>query len=448
MAGIGLVLNMHDHKLLPNWPFNISINAFVSALLTVSRTTLMVPLTSCIGQLKWLWIKQERPLADLQFFDEASRGPLGALKLFHRTKGIHLVSLGAIITVFALAIDIFVQQSIIVESVFNVALAQSYGDGISWDQFCNKCISIDDDERIQQINGYMGNNYTEYTNGLSEVSDTLRGAIAPPWNSPLEWNPDAELLHIAFVSLEKSTSLNATECIFEMCVKLYNGSVENNKFHEKELRILNTTSNEPLQEDDSLCLDAKHDAHLSQKNLTFCITQPAFWSNQVLMLNTILGWSLWDTDPKVPVENVTRNSDVLKQLLDSGDIPSSMKNIASSATKAIREAPAQHNGIATKTFKPPGTYIKVRWRWLILPVALQAMTLVFLVVTFCRSRIERLENWKSSSLAVFRSGVLSQGDFGMTKAGRQYEIDDIAGQVKICSRYTGTSYTIEQTNSE
>ncbi|KAL1648748.1 hypothetical protein SLS58_001926 [Diplodia intermedia] len=409
MAGIGLVLKMHDHKILPDWPFNISINAFVSVLSIVSRATLMVPLTGCIGQLKWLWIKRERPLADLQFFDEASRGPWGALKLFHRTKGVHLVSLGAIIT----------------------------------------CISIDDDRRLQQIDEYAGNNYTEYKNGLSDVDNTLRGALAPPWNSSLKSNPDAELIQMAFVERENSSSMKVTECIFEMCVKFYSGFVGNDTFREEELGVLNTTSQEVLDElNDPLCLDTKDDAHLSVGKSTFCITRPAFWSIKALMLNTILGWPMWDTDAAVKVEDVIRNSDVLKQLLDFGDIYSSMKNVASSTTKAIREAPAQHNGVATKTFLPPGTYIKVHWRWLILPVALQAMTLVFLVVTFCRSRIERLENWKSSSLAVFRSGILSKGDFGITKAGRQYEIDDIAGQVKICSRYTGTSYTIEQTNSE
>ncbi|KAL1623848.1 hypothetical protein SLS54_004311 [Diplodia seriata] len=387
MAGIGLVLRMHDHKLLPKWPFDISINVFVSVLSIVSRTTLMVPLTSCIGQLKWLWIKRERPLADLQFFDEASRGPLGALKLFYRTKGM-----------------------------------------------------------LQHLNTYIGDGYAEYCDPSSDDNYTLRGAnLSSNWDSSLKWNPNAELLHIAFVSLENLTSLNATECIFEMCVKSYTGSVENNLFQEKELRILNTTSNEPLDENESLCLDAKHDAHLSLRNSTFCITRPAFWSNQELMYNTILGLP---DDVAYRDRKLGTNTDVLKQLFDFGNIPSSMRDVASSVTRAIREAPAQHNGIATKAFHPPGTYIKVHWWWLALPVALQAMTLVFLVVTFCRSRIERLENWKSSSLAVFRSGILSQGDFGMTKAGRQYEIDDIAGQVKICSRYTGTSYTVEQTNSE
>lgn len=34
-----------------------------------------------IGQLKWQWFKTSHPLYDLQKYDEASRGPWGALKL-------------------------------------------------------------------------------------------------------------------------------------------------------------------------------------------------------------------------------------------------------------------------------------------------------------------------------------------------------------------------------
>jgi len=51
----------------------------------------MIPIGAAIGQLKWIWFAQkERPLADFQTFDEASRGPIGSLKLIGRLKGVYV----------------------------------------------------------------------------------------------------------------------------------------------------------------------------------------------------------------------------------------------------------------------------------------------------------------------------------------------------------------------
>jgi Protein of unknown function (DUF3176) len=40
-----------------------------------------------IGQSKWLWFKAPHRLVDLQSFEDASRGPLGALKFMARHQG-------------------------------------------------------------------------------------------------------------------------------------------------------------------------------------------------------------------------------------------------------------------------------------------------------------------------------------------------------------------------
>lgn len=42
---------------------------------------------SGIGQLKWNWFGQTRPLRDIEKFDEATRGPVGAFKLLWTVKG-------------------------------------------------------------------------------------------------------------------------------------------------------------------------------------------------------------------------------------------------------------------------------------------------------------------------------------------------------------------------
>lgn len=59
---------------------------------------------------KWLWFDQPNMLSDFDRFGLASRGPWGALKLVSR-RPLNLVStLGAVITVIAIAVDLFTQQ--------------------------------------------------------------------------------------------------------------------------------------------------------------------------------------------------------------------------------------------------------------------------------------------------------------------------------------------------
>ncbi|KAF5503032.1 hypothetical protein CGCF413_v005852 [Colletotrichum fructicola] len=69
-----------------------------------------------LGQLKWEWFSQPRRLADVVLFDDASRGPWGSLMLLvkqtFRLEHSYVASIGAIITIAALAIDPFSQAMI------------------------------------------------------------------------------------------------------------------------------------------------------------------------------------------------------------------------------------------------------------------------------------------------------------------------------------------------
>lgn len=50
---------------------------------------------------------------DFEIFDKASRGPWGAAMLLYRTKGRSLAALGAVLIMFMLAIDTFLQQVVV-----------------------------------------------------------------------------------------------------------------------------------------------------------------------------------------------------------------------------------------------------------------------------------------------------------------------------------------------
>ena len=82
-----LILFKYDDRPLPRFSHNFSLSCVVLKLATISKSSLLVAVASAFGQFKWLWIssKQSR-LQDLQDFDEASRGPLGAAKLLASRK--------------------------------------------------------------------------------------------------------------------------------------------------------------------------------------------------------------------------------------------------------------------------------------------------------------------------------------------------------------------------
>ncbi|KAF2141131.1 uncharacterized protein K452DRAFT_272950, partial [Aplosporella prunicola CBS 121167] len=110
MVAIIVVLKRYEKKPLPEWPWHITLNSFIAVMAAIAKTSLLVPVASSLGQLKWDWFRRPRSLADIQTFDSASRGPYGAVLLIFATKAIHLASFGALITLVALSMDPFVQQ--------------------------------------------------------------------------------------------------------------------------------------------------------------------------------------------------------------------------------------------------------------------------------------------------------------------------------------------------
>lgn len=86
-AVIGILAHFSD-RTLPQWPYSITLNTIIALLTALANGTLAVPLSNGISQLKWDRFKKDRTLlTDLDLFDSASRGPLGAFKLIGRARG-------------------------------------------------------------------------------------------------------------------------------------------------------------------------------------------------------------------------------------------------------------------------------------------------------------------------------------------------------------------------
>lgn len=113
LVAIFATLYPHQGKPLPEWPYQLSVNTLLSIYVVVMKGTILLVTAEGLGQLKWKWMQEKRPLQDLVTYVEATRGPLGALKLLWRLHLRHpLTSAGALVTLLILAIDPFTQQMI------------------------------------------------------------------------------------------------------------------------------------------------------------------------------------------------------------------------------------------------------------------------------------------------------------------------------------------------
>ncbi|KAF1986175.1 hypothetical protein K402DRAFT_91502 [Aulographum hederae CBS 113979] len=105
------ILSILDGKPLSAWKLPIAPNTAVSILSTFAKTSLLVPVAEAISQSKWLHYKKSHPLKDLQVFDDASRGPWGALQLLWEMRmRTLLASFGALITIAMLGLEPSAQQ--------------------------------------------------------------------------------------------------------------------------------------------------------------------------------------------------------------------------------------------------------------------------------------------------------------------------------------------------
>ncbi|KAK5788715.1 hypothetical protein VI817_009673 [Penicillium citrinum] len=123
---ICVILAIYDQKVRPETLlYDLTLNTFISVLATACKSSLVLVIGESISQLKWLWFQTStsstatsntargvngRSLLDMQTFDAASRGPLGSLMIIFHHRAQSFVSLGALVLVFLLAFDPFIQQ--------------------------------------------------------------------------------------------------------------------------------------------------------------------------------------------------------------------------------------------------------------------------------------------------------------------------------------------------
>ncbi|KAK7985668.1 hypothetical protein PG988_003290 [Apiospora saccharicola] len=106
---VAVLANVHNQPTrLWNWSF--TPNAVIATCTTFGKMALMIPVVSCISQLKWgHFVGASNPLDHLQRFDDASRGPWGALRFLTISisrKSHVLIAWGlAVVTIAGLAME-------------------------------------------------------------------------------------------------------------------------------------------------------------------------------------------------------------------------------------------------------------------------------------------------------------------------------------------------------
>jgi len=88
VAALVIVLRHYDDSKIPHWKFGLTLNALISLLAGLTKSSLLIPTYQALGQLKWNWfLVQPKLMVDFELFDSASRGPLGSIFLLFRTVG-------------------------------------------------------------------------------------------------------------------------------------------------------------------------------------------------------------------------------------------------------------------------------------------------------------------------------------------------------------------------
>lgn len=90
LLAITVILFIYNGHSVLDLPRAITVNAILAIFSTSMTAALSVPLALSISQAKWNWVHDDqgggKPLSDLEVYDQASRGPWGALVMLGKIR--------------------------------------------------------------------------------------------------------------------------------------------------------------------------------------------------------------------------------------------------------------------------------------------------------------------------------------------------------------------------
>ncbi len=202
----------------------------------------------------------------------------------------------------------------------------------------------------------------------------------------------------------------AIECVLSYCAQRYTADVTAGSFTERVVDIWHA---------DASVVDGGVEDYVLRPPVSFVRGLKPFTNLTLssLSTNAIGVWfpGLFDGSAHSGIDyEVSYSSDTMQALFKAPNMSLLFDNLATAMTNNMRQkwvsevsglpggAPA--HGIAWRT----ETYVRVYWAWMALPIALLALTLVFLIATMTQNHRCKVMAWKSSSLAVLLHGVTDE----------------------------------------
>ena len=414
---------------------------------------------------------RERTLIELELFDAASRGVKRSLRMILAPALWHVALLGAVVTVAAIAIGSFTQQAItyplrtVNVSTASVPRTQTY-QASAFGQIqaikdvpltikaaaynglfdanaaqaratvparcstgnctfppysslavCTKCVDVT--HLVAQNGCSVSGSITQCTNYTLPNNLVLNG-YSEFINSSTGMTPNTKMLDSygsTLVNLSMLVSQSAFEatpgdiraydCSIYFCLQKYQASFNNGVFKE-------AVSDEYIPDiPGSAISDLDHNITAppgfvtANEQSNFSVGAVSFRAVGYYLSTLLTGSAQGD------IGEASYTSDAINAMYNSlasdSNGTSIIKALTTSMTTDIRTNPDALSNIAFAqgTATQETTYIHVRWMWLALPLALQALGILLLGITMILSFRSRTPVWKSSLLAVLFLGPCS-----------------------------------------
>jgi hypothetical protein len=480
LSTVAIGLLIMDGTPLSTWQFSISLNAGISVLMVATKAALIYTTACCIGQLKWHHFQQRhaQSLYDLKTFDEASKGPLGALKLVTRLKSISVVALfSSLVVLCAVFMETFSQQILAYPSRSIVAnetraVFSTTNHLASQPSWYLDYTSVSDLQKLLLAAIFKGNaapafecstasctwpasstlgicsscrDITAASNG-SCVGDSrsldcqyvtpqgfqLGGNVQPGGPMPLintttvdgVYNVAPSFYNFSTLVVSESTNWTAklTECELSWCAWAYENATSTGTdinlvgTRQHALQFVGTweRTNETLNLDDTQSVCKAIDDYPADLNKTFTISQGKEYFLKYAV-RLILKAGYQGMNFYTQLTLATSS-------LDYTDTAAMSSNLAEFMTNALRtQDGTQCRGTAWQWT----TFIKVDWVWLILPVVVVLAAMLLLGLTIAQSTRNDTVLWKSSSLAFLFCSAQAWTSDSMSRSGEARSVKDM-----------------------
>ncbi|RDA87087.1 hypothetical protein CP532_0168 [Ophiocordyceps camponoti-leonardi (nom. inval.)] len=411
--------------------------------------------------------KNTARLEDFKLFDEASRGFLGSLALLWRLKGMHISCIGAMIILVTHGLETFSQQMFVyvqapsvnmnqmsrpapapfrsdywdnvvergVQSGYSLALSTKSAvySGIlaaqvrdleprcdtancTWPviptlAICGQCDAVQVKVQCSKQSKACVFGVSSNTNLTLPNPAEIEAFRVNPVNAGLDDPSEQNMTYVSAFDMlsvtqrRGSTKTNAAKCALWLCLKAYNISVTNGRSQQTLLTTWNMSQFEAAT-------NAHADEHVFTNIPKLLNTRQrsrySVSDRSLKALRNFLGL-LTNGNFENASNIINFSSDWIEALWQAtADIDVWMETLCMSLTNELREHGTirdpyemSYDGVASTMTN----YVHVKWRWMLYPVFLFAISLYYLLTTVVVGARDGVSAWKCDSLPMLFSRI-------------------------------------------